>query len=132
MSVTYQITADTPFMKHSRYYLLKNGNVLFMAKQKDYEIYIGKGEHFHLKDKKIKNIAKITRDCCGYNIVKTENQEFKIKFWKFGNKYSRSTTFQNKGKNISWHPINQTRIKSNEIESKKNINLQNQMKKHII
>ena len=52
---------------------------MFTAKQKDNEIFIGKGNEIHINDSKINKIATITQNNDGYNIVTTD-QEFKIHY----------------------------------------------------
>lgn len=76
----YQITCDNHLIKCCRYYLMKDGKIICMAKQKDNEIYIGEGQDIHISKNKIKNTVTITRNPEGYNIVSTDDQEFKIKY----------------------------------------------------
>ncbi|KAK8885765.1 hypothetical protein M9Y10_041219 [Tritrichomonas musculus] len=131
-STFYQITSDNPMMKCQRYYLKKDNQILYMAKIKNDEIYIGEGSNFHISENKFENTAKIKRDCQGYNIVNTDDQEFKIKFLKYGNKHSLSASFYNNGSKLSWRPKEAKNSNSyngefhhQPIPSNKNIILQN-------
>lgn len=103
-SICYQIKAENPIMKCHRFYLLKDDKVIYMAKQKYDEIYIGKENNCHMKTNKHLNDAKIKRDCRGYNVINVPDQEFKVRFEKFGEKFLIKTTFDHKrGKQI-WRP----------------------------
>ncbi|KAK8898236.1 hypothetical protein M9Y10_000514 [Tritrichomonas musculus] len=104
-SVCYQITSDNKFMKCPRLYLMKDGKVLYMAKLKNDEIYIGEGENFHINENKIENCAKITRKCEDYNIISTDEQEFKVQYVRFTDgRYSIKTIFSHQGHKLSWRP----------------------------
>lgn len=131
-TVCYQITSDTPFMKCRRYYLKKDNQIICMAKQKDNEIYIGEGENVHIGKNNEKNATRIIRTSSGYNVVLTNDQEFKIYFIKFGNGYSMEVSFDHNGTKLDWTPKHPRRFKSynggfgrTPIRSKKNTILQN-------
>ncbi|KAK8838646.1 hypothetical protein M9Y10_032682 [Tritrichomonas musculus] len=131
-SVFYQITSDNPFMKCPRYYIKKDNQILYMAKIKNNEIFIGPGNNFHISENKIENTAHIVRDYQGYNIVNTDDQEFKIKYLKYGDKYSMNVSFSHKGTRLNWRPKQPKNSTSyngefhhQPILSKKNIILQN-------
>lgn len=122
-SVCYQITEENPLSKHNRYNLSKDDKILFQAKMKKDEIFITAGKN--------KNAAIIKRNNQGYNIVAINDQEFKIKYVKFGDQYSLEVSFVNNGSRLEWMPRNPK--KSTEIvgqhnhvpiRSKKNIILQ--------
>ncbi|KAK8880817.1 hypothetical protein M9Y10_003509 [Tritrichomonas musculus] len=106
-SVCYQIKADNPFMKSHRFYLMKDDKIIYMAKRKYDDIYIGEGDEVHIKDKHKENehSAQIKRDNRGFNIVKTNDQEFKIKFIRFGEKNSMKVSFEHKGQKCNWSPL---------------------------
>lgn len=130
-SLIYQIQIDNPLMKCRRFYCLRKGRVLYMAKQKNNDIFIGEGSDFHIHEKKFDNSAKISQNSEGYNIVNTDDQEFKIVYVPFGSKkqYSLKTSFVNRGKRVAWIPSfsNNFNGESNHvpIQSKKNILLKN-------
>lgn len=131
-SVCYQIKTDNKFMKCPHFYLIKENKVIYMAKLKFEEIYIGEGENFHISENKLENTAKITRDYKGYNIVSIDDQEFKIKYLKFGSKFSLKVSFEHCGKKKLWRPkqTDSDNIISGEfqhkpLKSNKNLILQN-------
>lgn len=131
-SAIYQITSDNRFMKCPRYFFSKDNQVLYMAKIKENEIYIGEGQNFHISENKIENTARITRDCRNYNVVNTDDQEFKVKFLQYGTKYSLNTTFSHHGTQLTWRPKGPKNESSYNGEynhvpkpSRKNIILQN-------
>ncbi|KAK8854440.1 hypothetical protein M9Y10_017002 [Tritrichomonas musculus] len=131
-SVYYEIKYDSQFMKCPRFYFSKDGQVLYMAKQKNDEIFIGAGKNFHISENKIENCGKIKRECNDFNIVNTDEQEFKIRFVKFYEKYSMNLSFSHKGTQFTWRPKQPINIQSfsgefkhQPIPSKKNIILQN-------
>lgn len=131
-SVYYEIKYDNHVMKCPRYYFVKDGQVIYMAKQKNDEIYIGPGKNFHISENKIENTGKITRNSKDYNIVNTDDQEFKIRFVRYFEKYSMNLTFNHRGTKFSWRPKQPKGLlsfagefKHTPIASKKNIILQN-------
>lgn len=134
-SVCYQIKIKNPIMKCHRFYLIKNGEVLFMAKQKYDKITIGEGKNCHINENKHINAARITRDTRGYNIVTTNDQQFKIRYQKNGEKFSIKTSFDHKSGKQIWEPMepkNQNLINGEydhkAIQSRKNLILQNPRK----
>ena len=134
-SVCYQIKVENPLMKCHRFYLLKDDKVIYMAKQRYDEIYIGKENSCHLKKDKHLNDAKIQRDFRGYNIISVPDQEFKVKYLKIGEKFLIKTTFDHKlGKQI-WVPKQddfQKMLKGEynhaAMKSRKNLVMQNERK----
>lgn len=136
-SVCYQITEENPLTKRARYYFSKDNTILYMAKVKKDEIYIAKGNDCHISENNVKNTVRIKRSSDGFNIVHTDDQEFKIKFVKFGEKYSLDISFTNKGTKLNWIPRIPKKIaeiygQHNHIpiKSKKNIILQNSANYH--
>lgn len=128
----YEITYDRPFLKCKRFYLKKDDQVICMAKQKDDEIYIGDGNDFHISENNSKKYAKITRTRNRFNVVMTDEQEFKIKYVKNGNNDSIELSFNHDGQKLEWRPKIAKSIKSykggygrSPILSKKNMILQN-------
>ena len=100
----YQITDDIPILKLPRYYFSQRNNILYMAKIKKNNIYIGKGTELHICEKKIQDSAKISRKDEGYNIVNTDDQEFRISYVKTRDSYSLNVSFVNKGIRQVWKP----------------------------
>lgn len=130
-SVCYQITEDIPLLKRTRFYFSKGNHILYMAKPKKNDIYIGEGTNLHISDNKFENSAKISRtnENC---VVNTDDQEFKITFIKSRESYSLATSFVNKGVKHIWKPKDpksstEFNGEYNHIpmSSKKNIILQN-------
>ena len=125
-SIRYHVKIDNHFMKCSRFYLVKDDEIIYMAKLKS------EGDDVHLKDNNEKNGTKIKRDCRGYNIVKSEKHEFTIRYLKYGEKFAVCVSFPYKGEQRLWHP---KKTKAHEfikednskkyIKSKKNIILEN-------
>lgn len=103
-SVCYQIKIEKPLLKCNRLYLMKDDQILFMAKQRFNEIHIGKGQNCHLKKNKSQNVAKMTRDYKGFNIAKVKNQEFKIKYLKKNGRFYIKTAFDHKCGRQLWGP----------------------------
>lgn len=131
-TVVYEIIFDSPFLKCPRFYMKKDGKVIYMAKQKTTEVFIGSGEDFHISDNKIENTANIARDCKGFNIVRIEDQEFKIKYLRVGENFSLDLSFIQKGNKINWTHKKARNISSFKgeynhipIDSKRNMILQN-------
>lgn len=131
-TICYQITSDNPFMKCRRFYLSKDNQIIYMAKQNHDEIYIGEGNDFHISENRAKNTARICRKRDGFNIVTTDEQEFKIKYVKYGNGYSIEVSFDHDGTKLDWRPKRPKRFTSfnggygrNPVYSKKNTILQN-------
>ena len=132
-SIYYQIQVDNHLMKCRRFYFLKNNQVIYMAKQRNNDIFIGPGSNFHIHEQKFENSAKISRNSEGFNIVNTDDQEFKVSYIPAGHKqYSLKTSFVNKGKRLVWNPKEPKLIKSFNgefnrvpVQSKKNIMLIN-------
>lgn len=131
-SACYQITGDNRFMKCPRFYLIKDGQIIYMAKMKENEIFVGEGMKFHISENKIENTARIVRNYQNYNVVNTDDQEFKVKFLQYGTKHSVNVTFSHKGTQLTWRPKQPKSSASYNgeynhapIPSKKNIILQN-------
>ncbi|KAK8875659.1 hypothetical protein M9Y10_005833 [Tritrichomonas musculus] len=131
-SAVYKIIEEIPITKRTRYYMYKDNQIIYMAKTKRDEIFIGKGTDFHISENKIENTARVKFNSNGYNIVNTDEQEFKIEFVKIKNSYSMDISFMNNGQKLHWIP----KIPKNQIEiegeyyhrpipSKRNIMLQN-------
>ena len=75
-----------------------------MAKVKRNNIYIGKGSDLHISENKIQDSAKITRRDEGYNIVNTDDQEFRISYVKTRDSYSLNVSFVSNGIKQVWKP----------------------------
>lgn len=103
-SVLYQISEDNSISKRPHFYFSKDKTILFSAKIKKDEIHISSGKNSHSTENKVKNVAIIKRNGLGFNIVNLNDQEFKIKFVKFGSKYSLDVTFSNNGSVLNWIP----------------------------
>lgn len=132
-SICYQIKTDNPIMKCQRFYLMKENQIIFMAKQKNYDIFIGEGDEVHLSEKKINKPVKIKRNCKGYNVVNTNDQEFLIKYLKYGEKTKVCLSFHHDGEVNHWNPKHSKSKESikgeynhKPIKSKKNMVLQNE------
>lgn len=136
-SANYQIKTKNPLMKCPRFYLIKDDEVIYTAKLKYKRVYIGNGDGFHIKKNK-NNLNQINRDLRGFNIVKFDDQEFKIKYLKNGERFPLKATFVFNDKTICWHP-KQSEYKEfikdeNEKKprnSKRNMILQNSQDKSI-
>ena len=135
-TVCYQITSDNHFMKCKRYYLMKDNQVICMAKQKDDEIYIGEGNDVHISENKSNNTAIIIRTRNRFNVVETNDQEFKIKYVKNGINDSIEVSFDHNGTRLEWRYKQPKRFASYKggygnapIVSKKNLILQNPFNK---
>ena len=100
--VCYQIRLEMPVMKCSRFYLMKEDETLYMAKLKYDKVYIAEGDNFHIKKKKKVNTTEIKRDCRGYNIITSGDQEFKIKYFKDCGRFPMTVTFPYNGHKICW------------------------------
>lgn len=133
-SVCYKIQILNPFMKCSRYIFSQDGRILYTAKQKQNEIFIGQGNDVHIHENKLENSAQILQNSEGYNIVNTDEQQFRINYILYGSKkqYSMQTSFNHKGKMLDWSPKDPESITSyageynhEPIPSKKNTILRN-------
>lgn len=132
-SICYQIKTDSPNMKCQRIYLMKENQIIFMAKQKNNDIFIGEGDEFHLSEQKINKPVKIKRNCKGYNVVNTNDQEFLIKYLKYGEKTKVCLSFHHDGEENHWNPKHSKSKESikgeynhKPLKSKKNMVLQNE------
>ena len=131
----YQIIINKKkMMKCRRFYFLKGNKVLYMAKQKMNEIFIGEGDNFHIHERKFENSASILQNGEGYNIINTDDQEFKVIYVPIGSKkqYSLRTSFIHNGSKLDWSPkevvnLNNLNGQYNHapMPSKKNIILKN-------
>lgn len=105
-SACYKIQILNPFMKCCRFIFSQDGRILYTAKQRANEIFIGQGNDVHIHENKFDNSAQILQNSDGYNIVNTDNQQFKIAYVPIGTKkqYSLQTSFNHKGKMLDWSP----------------------------
>ncbi|KAK8836508.1 hypothetical protein M9Y10_037768 [Tritrichomonas musculus] len=136
-SVVYQIKIENPLMKCRRFLFTIDNKVIYTAKQKDHQIFIGEGNEVHINENKMKRSATITQSREGYNIVSTEDQQFKINYLRtnpneFKKSFSMKLTFMHNGLMIYWCPKIPTKYEKiygeyqrQPIQSKKNILLQN-------
>ncbi|KAK8847162.1 hypothetical protein M9Y10_019745 [Tritrichomonas musculus] len=135
-SVIYKIQVLNPLMKCCRYFFSKEGKILFTAKKKSNEIYIGQGNdiHIHANETEIGNkcIGRIMQ-CDGYNMIITNEQEFKVTYVPFGLKkqFSLETSFLHEGRTLFWSPRELDINLNGEhnrtaVPSKKNLLLKNQ------
>lgn len=131
-SVCYQIQVENPFIKSHRFYLIKDNEVILMAKRKYDKIIIGKGKNCHFRGNMQAIVARIIRDPRGYNSISTNDQKFKIRFDKKGEKYSIKTSFDHRGEKQVWQSmkLKNPKIINGEynhkaIHSRKNVILQN-------
>lgn len=104
-SVWYTIQVEKPLMKCKRYNLIKDGQVICSAKQKDNELVIAEGDKVHIRNDK-KNSAIITQNREGFNIVSMGDQDFKISYVPIGldKKYSMKVSFVHKTTKLTWTP----------------------------
>ena len=102
-SAIYKIQVLHPPMKCCRYFFSKEGKILFTAKKKANEIYIGQGNDIHIKNNE--ECGRIMQ-CNGYNIADVDGQEIKITYIPFGvrKQYSIETSFAHEGKTLLWSP----------------------------
>lgn len=128
----YKIQVLNPLLKCCRYIFSKEGRILFTAKKKANEIYIGKGNDIHIKGDDKNTCCRIMQ-CDGYNQIYAIDQEFRVNFVQFGQRFQHSieVSFLHEGKTASWHPRETDMFLSGEynhipVQSKKNILLQNQ------
>ncbi|KAK8842371.1 hypothetical protein M9Y10_025951 [Tritrichomonas musculus] len=131
-TVCYQITSDNHFMKCPRYYLVKDGKTVCMAKFKDDELYIGEGDDFRISENRVENVARVYRNRAGCNVIQTNDQDIKIKFIPNGDRYSISLSFFHEGRKMNWTPRKPNSLanykgayKHIPIASKRNLILQN-------
>lgn len=130
--VVYKIQVLSQLMKCNRYFFSLNEKILFTAKKKSNEIYIGQGNNIHINSNENESCARIMQ-CNGYNTVYTSNQEFKVSYIPFGvrKQFSLETSFSNDGKTLNWSPkeIDQNlygQYNRIPVPSKKNMLLKNQ------
>ena len=100
----YEITSDKSFMKCMKYYLKKDGQVIYTAKVKDDEIYINEGPECHISDNQVKKGAKIKRFPKNYNMITTNDQEIKVTFIEIGHYNSMNISFKHNGRELRWIP----------------------------
>lgn len=139
-SICYQIKIEKPLMKCRRFLFYSDDRLLFSAKQKINQIFIAEGKNIHINDKQIKKKATITQNRRGYNVIRTEEQDIKIKYLRtnpndFKKSFSLKISFLHGNSLVSWIP---KFLKNNEklngsfnhhpLHSKKNIILQNRSK----
>lgn len=128
--VCYKIQVFNPLMKCCRFFFSLEGRILFTAKKKSNEIYIGQGNDIHIHGNETSSCARIMQ-CDGYNVVYTNEQEFKIDYVPLGNKqYSLETSFSHEGKTLFWSPREIDSILNGQynhvpIPSKRNMLLKN-------
>lgn len=132
-SVCYQVKMEKPIFKCHRYYLIKDNKTLFTAKRKYDKTIIGEGENCHINQSKQPSVAKITRDFRGFDVVHTNEQDFKINFLKIGQKFLVKTSFDHKSGRQFWKPNKENRKSTlingeynrKPIQSDKNVVLMN-------
>lgn len=133
-SVIYQLQVEKPFMKCRRFQLVKDGQTILSAKQKDNEIFICSGNDVHINEEKFRNDARITQNRQYFNIITTDEQTFKITYIPkgFDKQFSMKLTFVYKQSQLTWttkYPKVPTTIYGElnhiPINSNKNIVLQN-------
>lgn len=131
-TIYYEIKSDKSFKKGTMYSLSKDNQVIYTAKLKGNDIYIGEGIDFNIKENDTKDTVKITRCKNGYNIINTGDQEIKVNYIQIGNYNSLNVSFKHNGKQLNWIP-RQPKSKIGlhggygrvPIQSKKNTMLQN-------
>lgn len=130
--ISYQIKVEIPILRCSRFYLMKDDEIIYMAKLKYDEIIIGEGNKIHIKDKEKENMTQIKRNVRGFNVITSDDKECKIKYSKSGEKFPMKVQFDYNGKKIYWNPKEAEHHefikegKENKLKkSKKNFMLQN-------
>ena len=131
-SVYYKVQVLNPLLKCCRYFFSQEGRILFTAKKKSNEIYVGQGNDIHINTDQKGCCARIMQ-CDGYNMIYTNEQDFKVTFIPFGvrKQFSLETSFIHEGKTLFWSPRELDINLNGEhdrtpIPSKKNMLLKNQ------
>ncbi|KAK8881512.1 hypothetical protein M9Y10_004249 [Tritrichomonas musculus] len=139
-SVLYQIKIERLFMKCRRFLFFSGEKILFTAKQKIHQIFIGDGNEIHINDKSKQKRAIITQSTDGFNMVNADDQSIKIIYCRtspnqFKKKFSLYFDFMHCNSMVHWKPKpfeNEEKLKGSynrqPIHSKKNIILQNKAK----
>lgn len=105
-SVVYQIKIDVPLWKCNRFFFIKDGEVLFTAKQKNEYIVIGKGSDVHISKDTSNHVAHIIQNEDYYNDVSVEDQKFIVKYVSLGKTghFSIELSFKHNGNTYYWGP----------------------------
>lgn len=101
--ISYQIRSKTPLIKSTCFYLMKEDKIIYMAILKFDKIIFKEGEGLQNKKKNGKT-AEIIRSVHGYNIIKTDDHDLKVKYTKNGQKFPMVATFTYNGHRIRWNP----------------------------
>lgn len=140
-SVIYQVRVEPHTFKCPVYYFVANGSVMFTAKIKDFDVYIGEGNSVHIKKNTGNHVAHIFQYDNDHNIIRLKDQQFRLQYVNSGKPgyLSIDVAFSFKDQQLRWTPMTPRFDKvtghyylnlsgeyhHNPIKSKKNIALQN-------
>lgn len=105
-SIIYHVVVENHFGKLPIYRILFDGEILYSAKQKDNDIYIGKGRDIHINKYTLNHVGHIYQDCNKTNHILVNKNRFQLKYVESGkpNYLSLSVTFPNNDKKVTWIP----------------------------
>ena len=88
------------------YHFSLKGKVLYSAKQKYNDIYIGDGKSIHINKDTSNHVGHIYQDNNKTNFVLADKDKYEIKYVDSGRPkhYSLSVTFPYKDKQVTWTP----------------------------
>lgn len=104
-SVIYSVQIENHSTKCSVYRCSMNGEVLFTAKRKDQDIYIGKGDDVHIANDS-NHVARIYQDKASNNFIFIDHDQYVLKYVDSGKPNTKSVaiTFPYKDRQIVWTP----------------------------
>ena len=106
-SVIYTVKAERHALKCNVYHFYSGDDVLFTAKKKNENIYVGEGYDVHIRRNQKNHVAHISQDDSFHNIIFLKDKNFNLKYVDSGkpNHLSLNVSFPlNKDKMITWVP----------------------------
>lgn len=141
-AVIYQIRVEGHFFKCPVFRFCANGRIMFTAKQKDCDIYIGEGSEVHIHKMRETHVAHIFQTDGDHNLIRLKDFQFRLQYVNSGKPghISIDVGFPFGNKDIRWTPkIPKYDMETNRyylnfagqyhhepIKSRRNIVLQNQ------
>ena len=105
-SVIYVVRVEGHFFKCPIFRFCANGHVMFTAKQKDCDIYIGEGNEVHINKMRDKHVAHIFQCDSDHNLIRLKDFQFRLQYVNSGKPghISIDVGFPLGDKDIRWTP----------------------------
>ena len=105
-SVIYLVRAENHSVKCPVFRFCLDGKILYTAKQKDNNIFIGQGNNVHINSDTSNHVGHIFQDSNSVNFIRLNDQQYKLKYVASGkpDHTSLSVTFPYKERQITWTP----------------------------